>query len=157
MPRAPSHLPAEPHAADGSWPLWAGGFVGAFVLVSLILALIVLPARSEGKFDPFTAICRALGIPGYEKVPPDPGAATASAPVSNVVWTVETQHRLSEASAPRGAVIATGSATVWTGSPSIQPNFQISLDSRKLRSSKSLAIFSPAIASPPLCNRSHSS
>ncbi len=108
MPRAPSRLPAQPHAADSSWGFWAGSFIGGFVLLSLIVALIVLPARSESKFDPFTAICRALGIPGYEKVPPDPGAATASAPVSDVVWTVETLRRLSDASAARGAVLAKG-------------------------------------------------
>jgi cytochrome c553 len=108
MSRAPSQLPAEPHAVDNSWGLWVSGFVGGFVLLSLIVALIVLPARSESKFDPFAAICRALGIPGYEKVPPDPGAATASAPVSDVVWTVETLHRLSDASAARGAVLAKG-------------------------------------------------
>jgi len=115
MSADPAPPPAEPHAADRSWGLWAGGFVGAFVLVSLILALIVLPARSKGKFDPFTAICRALGIPGYEKVPPDPGAATASAPVSNVVWTVETLHRLSDASAARGAVLAKGTCAFCHG------------------------------------------
>ena len=108
MSESHSPLPAEPHAADSSLGLWAGGFIGGFVLVSLIVALIVLPARSESKFDPFAAICRALGIPGYEKVPPDPGAATASAPVSDVVWTVETLHRLSDASAARGAVLAKG-------------------------------------------------
>jgi cytochrome c553 len=115
MSSVPPHLPVEPQAADNSWGLWAGGFVGGFVLVSLILALILLPARSESKFDPFTAICRALGIPGYEKVPPDPGATTASAPVSNVVWTVETLHRLSDASAAPGAVLAKGTCGACHG------------------------------------------
>jgi cytochrome c553 len=115
MAAAPPPLPAEPDAADGSWRLWVSGFVGGFVLVSLILALIVLPAPSESKFDPFTAICRALGIPGYEKVPPDPGAARASAPVSNVAWTVETRRRLSDASATRGAVLAKGTCGACHG------------------------------------------
>jgi cytochrome c553 len=115
MSAAPPPRPAEPHAADNSWYLWASGFVGGFVLISLILALIVLPPRSESKFDPLTAICRALGIPGYEKVPPDPGAARASAPVSNVAWTVETRRLLSDASATSGAVLAKGTCGACHG------------------------------------------
>ncbi len=97
--------PAEPNAADRAWRLWTSVFVGGFILVSFILALIVLPSRTESRFDPFTAICRALGIPGYEKIPPDPGAATASAPVSNVDWTVETRRLLSNANATRGEAL----------------------------------------------------
>ncbi len=107
--------PTEPSAADRSWCLWASVLVGAFTLISLILALIVLPSRSETRFDPFTAICRALGIPGYAKIPPDPGAATASAPVSNVAWTVETRRLLSNASATRGATVAKDTCGVCHG------------------------------------------
>ncbi len=107
--------PTEPTAADRSWRLWASVFVGAFTLISLILALIVMPSRSETRFDPFAAICRALGIPGYAKIPPDPGAATASAPVSNVAWTVETRRLLSNASATRGATVAKDTCGVCHG------------------------------------------
>jgi cytochrome c553 len=97
---------AEPPANDRSWRLWSSAFVGLFVLVCLIFGLIIFPSRGEKGFDPFTAICTALGVPGYEKVPQDPGAATASAPVSNVTWTLATRHLLSHASATRGAALA---------------------------------------------------
>ncbi len=106
-PLAPTEPPAaEPARGDRSWLFWTSLFVGGFVIFGLILGLIIFPSRGEGSFDPFTAICRSLGIPGYEKIPLDPGAATASAPVSNVAWTVETNRLLSHASATKGAALA---------------------------------------------------
>jgi cytochrome c553 len=105
MSAAPPPLPSEPAAADRAWRLWTSVFVGGFVFVSLILALIVLPPPGDSRSGRFTAICRALGIPGYEKIPSDPNAATARPPVSNVTWTVETLRLLSNASASRGAAL----------------------------------------------------
>jgi cytochrome c553 len=106
-PHAPTDAPVtETVPSDRSWLVRASLFVGGFAIFGLILGLIIFPSRGEGSFDPFTAICRSLGIPGYEKIPADPGAATASAPVSNVAWTVETNRLLSHASATKGAALA---------------------------------------------------
>ena len=104
---APTDAPVtETVPSDRSWLVRASLFVGGFAIFGLILGLIIFPSRGENSFDPFTAICRSLGIPGYEKIPADPGAATASAPVSNVAWTVETNRLLSHASATKGAALA---------------------------------------------------
>ncbi len=106
MSEAPLPPGAEASANDRSWRLWASLFTGGFILVGLIFGFIIFPSRDEAKFDPFGAICRALGVPGYEKVPADPGAAAASATVSQVAWTVETRRLLSHGDATRGEALA---------------------------------------------------
>jgi cytochrome c553 len=94
-----------PESADRSWRLWASIVVGSFVAVSLILGFVVLPSRDEARVGPFAALCRALGIPGYEKIPPLP-AGPVSAPASRVAWTAKTRDLLASGSATRGAALA---------------------------------------------------
>lgn len=96
--------PPTPPSVDRSWHIWASVFVGAFVAVSLIFGFVVLPSRDEASLGPFAAICRALGIPGYQKIPPLP-AGPVSAPASGVVWTAKTRDLLAGASAARGAIL----------------------------------------------------
>ena len=101
----PESSPIRP-VNDRAWVLWPGILVAAFVVVCIILGMLILPARDANKFDPFGAICRALGLPGYEKIPADPGAAHASPPASDVAWDTKTQALLDGASVTRGAVSA---------------------------------------------------
>jgi cytochrome c553 len=101
----PDSSPIEP-VNDHVWTVRAWLVAGAFVLASVVLGMLVLPARDGSKFDPFTVICRALGLPGYDNIPPDPGAARASPPVSDVVWDTTTQSLLNNARVARGAVLA---------------------------------------------------
>ena len=91
------HSP-PPESADRSWRRWASIVVGSFVAVSLILGFVVLPSRDEASPGPFAAFCRALGIPGFAKIPPLP-AGPVSAPASQVAWTAKTRDLL--ASGPR--------------------------------------------------------
>lgn len=99
----PIHAARE--ALDRRWRLWASVTVGSFVVISLVLGLLILPSREQAGFDPFAAICRALGIPGYEKVSPIPATAP-TAPASDVTWSIETRRLLAKASAERGAGVA---------------------------------------------------
>ncbi len=105
-PLTPGPIGSDHPASDRSWRIWTSVFIAGFVLVSLVIGFVILPWRSESGVDPFTAICRALGLPGSEKIPPDPGAAKASAPASNVTWTIETNRLLSNASAAKGTALA---------------------------------------------------
>jgi cytochrome c553 len=101
--------------SDRSWKIRAIAAAGGFVVVSLILGLIILPGSEDGSFDPFAAICRAMGIPGYEKAGPSTGIAAASAPVSEVAWTVGTRSLLGSASATKGAAGAKDTCAICHG------------------------------------------
>jgi cytochrome c553 len=96
---------AEREAVDRRWRLWASVTVGSFVAIGLVLGLLILPMREQAGFDPFAALCRAIGIPGYERVAPRPAAAP-TAPVSDVTWSIETRRLLAKASVERGAAVA---------------------------------------------------
>lgn len=111
MPTDVPPVPAEREALDRRWSIWASVAIGTFMLVSLILGLVVLPGREEAGFNPFAAICRAIGIPGYQQTLPGqtvPRAARilATAPVSDVSWTTQTRELLANASAKSGAALA---------------------------------------------------
>jgi cytochrome c553 len=109
---------AEREVPQTSWPMWASVIIGGFVLASLILGLVVLPLREQDGFDPFGAICRSIGIPGYEK--PEPRTLTAaSAPVSNVTWSAETRRLLAGASTTRGASLGHETCAVCHGETGI--------------------------------------
>ncbi|MET0984709.1 MAG: c-type cytochrome [Steroidobacteraceae bacterium] len=100
-------VPAEQEALDKPWRIWASVAVGAFVLLSVILGFWVLPESEDAKFDPFAAICRSIGIPGFGGAVAPPAATPASAPqASSVAWTVGNRQLLANANVERGAKIA---------------------------------------------------
>jgi cytochrome c553 len=90
---------------ERSWRRWATLLIAGFVVLSLLLGLVVLPEHDQPGTDLFTAICRALGVPGYEPAPPAPQGA-ALAPASDVVWTGDLRRQLGAGSADRGAALA---------------------------------------------------
>jgi cytochrome c553 len=100
---APSS-PDDLAGIERSWRRWASLLVVGFVAFSLLLGMIVLPEHDQPDTDLFTAICRALGVPGYEAAPPVP-RAPAVAPASDVVWTGDLRRQLGEGKAERGAVV----------------------------------------------------
>lgn len=96
-------VPAEPRVLDQPWRLWASVVVIGIVALGVMLGVLIIPVvqgRSAG-LDPFTAICRALGIlPGsparqqtIDRSPP--------APVSQVVWTSDVLQILASAKPER--------------------------------------------------------
>ncbi len=98
-------LSSRDEALDRSWRRWAVLAIAVLVLVTLVVGLVVLPARDEAGFTPFASMCRALGIPGYGAVQPGLPAATA-APASDVAWSSATRRLLAQASPERGAAAA---------------------------------------------------
>ncbi|HEY8540551.1 MAG TPA: c-type cytochrome [Steroidobacteraceae bacterium] len=100
-------IPAERAALDRPWRLWASVAVGAFVLVSLVLGFWIVPESEEPGFDPWAAICRSIGIPGYDlnDAPPAPKVAPPQQR-STVSWNVESRKLLSTADIADGAKIA---------------------------------------------------
>ena len=95
---------SEQRVADRPWRIWPSVAVIAIVLFGALLGVLVIPVvqgRSAG-IDPFTAICRALGIlPGSPAIPQivDRNPPT---PVSQVVWTPQVLQILAEARPERG-------------------------------------------------------
>jgi cytochrome c553 len=101
LDRLPVQSPTGP-----AWNLKFSAFVVVFASISLVVALIVMPARDDKAFDPFAVICRALGISGYDKGTADANLVHASPPASDVAWNLTTEGLLEGASVTRGAVLA---------------------------------------------------
>jgi cytochrome c553 len=98
-------VPAEQEALDRPWRLWASIAVGTFVLVSFGLGFLLLPETQGSGFNPLAAICRAIGIPGYERAAATPDASVS--PASQVAWTSSTRSLIANASIERGATVVT--------------------------------------------------
>jgi cytochrome c553 len=99
---------AQESAAERSWRLWASVSVVAGLIVACLFGFIVVPlvqGRSIG-LDPFTAICRSLGIlPGTPAVS-GPSSAAKPVPVSNVAWTPQVIRRLAAPNVQNGNDLA---------------------------------------------------
>ena len=113
--------PSEHEALDRSVRRWAWLAVGGFVLVSLVLGLIVLPSREQPGFDPFSIICRAIGIPGYQTAVTNPPAAAAP-PVSDVAWSSDSRRMLAHANPQRGGTIVRQTCAACHGQNGISPD-----------------------------------
>ena len=96
--------PSEPHVLDQPWRVWATISIMGIVLVGVLLGVIIIPVVQgwSAGIDPYTAICRALGI-----LPGSPARQqivdrTPATPVSQVVWTADVLQILAEAKSERG-------------------------------------------------------
>jgi cytochrome c553 len=99
-------IPAEQEALDKPWRMWATIAVVAFAFVSAIIGFWVLPESEKPGFDPWAAMCRSIGIPGFQRSDAPP-AMTAPAPkASTVTWTADSRKLLEGASVERGAELA---------------------------------------------------
>jgi cytochrome c553 len=100
-----SHPPlSEPHVLDQPWRIWASVAVLGILLVGILLGVVIIPVvqgRRAG-LDPFTAICRALGLLPGSPARPQPSDRTPPTPVSQVVWTPEVLQVLARADVRRG-------------------------------------------------------
>jgi cytochrome c553 len=95
---------SEPHVLDQPWRVWATVSIMGIVLVGVLLGVIIIPVVQgwSAGIDPYTAICRALGI-----LPGSPARQqivdrTPAIPVSQVVWTADVLQVLAEAKPERG-------------------------------------------------------
>jgi cytochrome c553 len=99
--------PAEPEALDRPWRRWASIIILSALAFSVVFGFLVLPVvQGYGAgIDPFTAICRAVGIvPGSPAVPQPVSEAKAD-PTTKVSWNVDVLQSLSRPT-PDGATVA---------------------------------------------------
>lgn len=96
------HGSPERRAEDRLWRFWVSIAAGTFVVVSLLVGLIVLPLGGEARFDPWGAICRAIGI---RKDAPTATGKTSGPPASSVTWSPGTRLALLGASPASGSTI----------------------------------------------------
>jgi cytochrome c553 len=97
-----THL--ERRFLDRSWRLWATVVILGILTLGALLGIIVIPVVQGMKsgIDPYTAICRALGIlPGSPARTQSPPRAPGQ-PVSQVVWTADILQVLAQAKPERG-------------------------------------------------------
>jgi cytochrome c553 len=99
-------IPAEQEALDKPWRVWATVGIGALVVVSVVLGFWAIPESEAPGFDPFVAICRSIGIPGFERGDAPPAPAAPASPTSAVTWTADTRTLLADANVKQGAQIA---------------------------------------------------
>jgi cytochrome c553 len=93
---------------DRSWRLWGTLAVLALLAMGAVLGLLILPVvqGSAAGIDPFTAICRAIGVlPGSPARPTPPSSAEAK-PVTTVSWGPETLGELYGADRANGERLA---------------------------------------------------
>lgn len=105
MPPDIPPLAAEQAALDRPWRLWASILVSTFVLVSLGIGFVALPESEEPGLDPLSAICRAIGIPGFGRASAETQITTAASS-PRFALTVATRRQIDSGRADRGAAVA---------------------------------------------------
>jgi cytochrome c553 len=96
--------PSEPRVVDRPWRIWPSVAVIAIVLSGALLGVLIIPVvqgRGAG-IDPYTAICRALGILPGSPARPQIVDRNPPTPVSQVVWTSQLLQILAAARPERG-------------------------------------------------------
>jgi cytochrome c553 len=93
---------------DRAWRLWGGVAVAALLVVAVALGILVIPIvqGSAAGIDPFTAICRAIGIAPGSPARPTPSSESPAYPVTQVSWTDATLGELYQAKRDDGAALA---------------------------------------------------
>jgi cytochrome c553 len=118
---------SESRAVDRMWRIWPSVAVLAIVLSGALLGVLIIPivqGRGAG-VDPYTAICRALGIlPGSPAIP-QIVSRNSPTPVSQVVWTPHVLQILAEAKPERGRAKVQEVCTACHGEQgvSVSPEF----------------------------------
>jgi cytochrome c553 len=93
---------------DRTWRLWGGVAVAVLLAVAVILGIVVIPIvqGQAGGIDPWTAICRAIGISPGSPARPTPSSESPPYPVSRVSWTAATFGELYGAQRKDGEALA---------------------------------------------------
>jgi cytochrome c553 len=116
--------PAESSALDRPWRIWASVIIVSVLAFSVLFGFIVIPVvqgRSAG-IDPFTAICRAIGIAAGSPAVRQPTSDAKAQPTTNVAWSTGLLSKLSQPT-PASAAVAVGCAGCH-GERGIAPNRQ---------------------------------
>jgi cytochrome c553 len=103
-------------------------FSGVMVLVAsaIVLAFIVLPVvqGANAGIDPWSAICRSLGVQAGSPAQPTPPGQNEPRPVSAVVWNTAIIQGLDAASKDVGAQLANDICAACHGPTGISPDPQ---------------------------------
>jgi cytochrome c553 len=94
----------EPAALDRPWRNWASIIIIAVLAFSVVFGFFVIPIIQglRAGIDPFTAICRAIGIlPGAPSAP-QPKSQAQAQPTTLVVWSADLLRQLSRPTASGG-------------------------------------------------------
>jgi cytochrome c553 len=95
---------SEARGLDRWWRLWASVAVIGIVFSGILLGVLIIPVvqGSSAGLDPYTAICRALGILPGSPARPQTADRSPAAPVSQVTWTPGVLRVLADAKPERG-------------------------------------------------------
>jgi cytochrome c553 len=116
--------PAESAALDRPWRIWASVIIVSVLAFSVLFGFILIPVVQgySAGIDPFTAICRAIGIAPGSPAVRQPTSDAKAQPTTNVAWSTGLLSKLSQPT-PAGAAVAAGCAGCH-GERGIAPNRQ---------------------------------
>jgi cytochrome c553 len=99
--------PAEPEALDRPWRKWASVIIIGMLGFSIAFGFLIIPVVQgySAGLDPFTAICRAVGITPGSPAMRQPSGEAAAQPTTQVAWSTALLRTLSQP-APAGAEVA---------------------------------------------------
>jgi cytochrome c553 len=115
---------AESAASDRPWRIWASVIVISVLAFSVLFGFIVIPVvqgRSAG-IDPFTAICRAIGLAPGSPAVRQPTNDTKAQPTTTVAWSPALLTNLARPTQAGAAVAA--SCAACHGERGVAPNRQ---------------------------------
>ena len=94
--------------AENRWRVWSAVALAAVIVVGAGLGILVIPLvqGSVGGIDPYTAICRAIGILPGSPARPTPTSGAPPYPVTQVSWSDQTIGEIYRADRDNGAAIA---------------------------------------------------
>ena len=116
--------PAEPEALDRPWRLWASVIIVGGLAFSVVFGFIILPVVQgyAAGVDPWTAICRAVGIAPGSPAMRQPTSTAEAQPTTHVAWSTDLLRNLSQPG-PAGAEVAQ-SCVACHGERGISPDPQ---------------------------------
>jgi cytochrome c553 len=102
-------LPAGSDALDRPWRLWGSIIIVAVLAFSVVFGFVVIPVIQgyDAGIDPFTAICRAVGIAPGAPSAPQPRSEAQAQPTTQVAWSTALLRKLSHPT-QAGAEVAQG-------------------------------------------------
>jgi cytochrome c553 len=102
---------ADPEALDRPWRFWASIIIVAVLAFSVVFGFFVIPVVQgySAGVDPFTAICRAIGIAPGAPSTWQPQSEAQAEPTTKVAWSTQLLRNLSHPT-EAGAEVAQGCA-----------------------------------------------
>jgi cytochrome c553 len=98
---------AEPEALDRPWRRWASIIIIGALAFSVVFGFLILPVVQgyAAGVDPFTAICRAVGLVPGSPTMRQPTSTAKAAPTTEVAWSTDLLRTLAQPT-PAGAEVA---------------------------------------------------